>query len=164
MPFTPFHLGPALLMGLPLRGRAHVPTLLLGGVVPDIEPLAILLLKLDLPLHWYLHSFLPAALAGLTLGYLTYLMEPALGKLYGRLLKPRELGLRSFLIAGTLGMLSHVVLDAPLYPEMRPLYPLPSNPFYDPSLSWGITSLCLISAILGLAYYAILLVRGSQQE
>ncbi|MEM3481222.1 MAG: hypothetical protein QW576_06015, partial [Candidatus Korarchaeum sp.] len=52
----------------------------------------------------------------------------------------------------------------PSLPRDEAPLPLPSNPFYDPSLSWGITSLCLISAILGLAYYAILLVRGSQQE
>ena len=68
MSFTPFHLGPALGLGLPLRRYLHVPTFLAASVVVDVEPLLVLVLGLDYPLHGYLHTFLFASLTGLLLG------------------------------------------------------------------------------------------------
>ncbi|MCX8170580.1 MAG: hypothetical protein N3E47_01215 [Candidatus Bathyarchaeota archaeon] len=57
MPFTLFHLGPALGLGLPLRRRLHVPTLVLANVIVDLEPFFVLFLGLDYPLHGYFHIF-----------------------------------------------------------------------------------------------------------
>jgi len=53
------------------------------------------------------------------------------------------------------GVYLHVLLDSPLYPDIRPLFPLPVNPFYSSSMFVGfeIYSLCVISFILGIALY-----------
>jgi len=40
---------------------------------------------------------------------------------------------RSFIVAGALGTGLHVLLDAPLYDDIKPLYPIATNPFYTPS-------------------------------
>lgn len=102
MPFTPLRSGPASLVGPPLRERVHVPALL-GSVIADTEPLAVSVLNLDLPMHGYLGSFLLAVTTGLAVGYFTHRIEATLGGLYGALpLEPGELGLGSFLAAGTL--------------------------------------------------------------
>ena len=58
MPFTPFHLGPALFLGLLLFRLVDLPTFLAANVILDLEPLAVLLLDLDYPLHGLFHSFL----------------------------------------------------------------------------------------------------------
>lgn len=58
MPFTPFHLGPALCLGSPLREYIHAPTLILANVVLDIEPLIMLITGLSYPLYGYLHTHL----------------------------------------------------------------------------------------------------------
>ena len=58
MPFTPFHFGPGLLFGLLLLSYIDFPTFLLANVIIDIEPILVLSLKLNYPLHGILHSFL----------------------------------------------------------------------------------------------------------
>ena len=58
MPFTPFHWGPGLLFGLLLLGYMDLPTLFVSSVIVDVEPLLVLTLNLQYPLHGYLHTFL----------------------------------------------------------------------------------------------------------
>ena len=58
MPFTPFHLGSALLFGLVFFRYLDFPTFLVAHIIVDLEPFFILALKLDLPIHGLFHSFL----------------------------------------------------------------------------------------------------------
>ena len=163
MPFTPFHLGPALALGALLRRRLHLPTLLLASVLVDVEPLLVLLLDLAYPLHGYLHTFLGSLALGLLVGYTMYILER---KLAPRL-RPPSLergcaGKRSFLIAGVAGTWLHVLLDSPLYSDIKPFYPAAANPLYNPSLAPYIYGLCLVSGAAGLAlYFALLACRFS---
>ena len=67
MPFTPFHLGPALGLGLPLRRYMHVPTFIVASVILDVEPFLVLQFGLNYPLHGYLHTFLASLFVGFLL-------------------------------------------------------------------------------------------------
>ncbi len=67
MPFTPFHLGPALLFGLVLFSYLDFPTFMVANVIVDIEPFMIIALGLDLPLHGFFHSFLGGVIVSLLL-------------------------------------------------------------------------------------------------
>ncbi|NHJ12817.1 MAG: hypothetical protein EAX95_04035 [Candidatus Thorarchaeota archaeon] len=60
MPFTPYHLGPAFLIGVIFFPALDVAALLLSSVTIDIEPLAMLMFGIPGPLHGYLHTFLGA--------------------------------------------------------------------------------------------------------
>ena len=82
IPFTPFHFGPALGLGLPLRKYMHVPTFIVANVIVDIEPFLVLFLGLRYPLHGYLHTFGLAFFVGLALGYAMFLLERVLRPLY----------------------------------------------------------------------------------
>jgi hypothetical protein len=75
MPFTPFHLGPALGLGLPLRKNVHVPTFIMANVILDVEPFLVLQFGLNYPLHGYLHTFLASLFAGLLFGYAMFILE-----------------------------------------------------------------------------------------
>ncbi|MDD1766561.1 MAG: hypothetical protein LUQ00_01410, partial [Candidatus Methanomethyliaceae archaeon] len=66
--------------------------------------------------------------------------------------------LGSFMVAGALGTLIHVLLDSSLYDDILPFYPLTVNPFYNPALSPEIYSICVWMGIIGLIYYAALVV------
>ncbi|MEM0309098.1 MAG: hydrolase [Thermofilaceae archaeon] len=158
MPFTPFHLGPVLGLGVPLRRYIHLPTLLVASVVNDVEPFLVLLLGLNSPLHGLFHTFLLAAPAGLVIGVIMLALEPALAPLLkALLLEPREgVGFRGFLLAGAIGTALHVLLDAPLYDDIRPFYPLVANPLYNPSLSVGVYAPCVLLGLLGLIEYVVL--------
>jgi len=159
VPFTPFHFGPAVAVGIPLRKHLHVPTFILANVVVDVEPFLVLFLGLRYPLHGYLHTFILAFFAGLILGYAMFLLERILYPLYAMFLleKDQALSLRSFMVAGALGTVLHVLLDSPLYRDIQPFYPITVNPLYNPALSLEVYSFCVWAGILGVAYYAGLL-------
>jgi hypothetical protein len=72
MPFTPFHLGPAIAVGLPMRKYFHAPTFIVGNLVLDIEPLLVLVLGVRYPLHGYLHTLVLAIVVGLLLGFVMF--------------------------------------------------------------------------------------------
>jgi hypothetical protein len=155
MPFTPFHLGPAVGFGLPLQKYLHAPTFIIANVIVDVEPFVVLVLGLQYPLHGYLHTFLLAIIVGLVFGYTMRFLEPYLHRLYGVFLLEanRNVSLTSFVLAGVLGAVLHVLLDAPLYSNIRPLYPLAANPLYNPALSVHIYSFCVWMGLISVAYY-----------
>ena len=160
MPFTPFHFGPALGLGLPLRRYLHVPTFLVASVVVDVEPLLVLVLGLSYPLHGYLHTFLFASLTGLALGCVMFSLDGFLHPVYMalRLVVEDSQGRKTFMVTGILGAAFHVLLDSPLYRDIRPLFPFTQNPFYNPGLSMEVYSFCVWTGILGVAYYVGLLI------
>ncbi len=125
MPFTPFHLGPALAVGLPTRKYFHAPTFILATVVLDIEPLLVLVLGLNYPLHGYLHTLVLALVVGLLLGFVMFKLEGFISPFYRKVKletdKPLKVG--SFLSAGVFGTVLHVLFDAFLYSEMEPFFP-----------------------------------------
>jgi hypothetical protein len=166
MPFTPYHLGPAIALGLPLRGTLHAPTLILCSVILDIEPLLVLLLGLPYLPHGYTHTLLLAIPIGLGSGYLMFRLEGALRPVYRVLsLEPeKRLNLASYFLAGALGTTLHVMLDSPLYDDIRPFFPLQANPLYDPSLSSLVYSISLWLGILGIVYWAFLFVASSKRS
>ena len=159
MPFTPFHLGPGLGLGLPLRKHLQAPTLLLASVIVDVEPFLVLFLGLKYPLHGYLHTFLLAIPVGIVLGYTLFLLEKFLQPLYKKSLLEtgNSLSLKSFVAAGGLGTGLHVLLDTPLYTDITPFYPITTNPFHNPSLTLEIYSLCVWTGAFGIIYYLGLL-------
>ncbi|MFW9804127.1 MAG: hydrolase [Candidatus Thorarchaeota archaeon] len=161
MPFTPFHLGPALCLGLPLREYIHTPTFILANVILDIEPFLVLILGLEYPLHGYFHAFLLAFIVGLALGSTMLLLEGYLHPLYRMLLLETDskTSLKRFVLAGFLGTMFHVLLDSPLYTDIRPFYPLTANPLYNPALSMEVYSLCVWMGIIGAAIYVGLIMR-----
>jgi len=166
MPFTAFHLGPAVGLGLPLRRYIHTPTFILANVVVDVEPFLVLFLGLRYPLHGYLHIFFLALLLGLALGYTMFLLEKPLHPLYRTfLLEPAiNLNPKSFILAGVSGTLLHVLLDSPLYSDIRPFYPLTANPLYNPTLTSEIYTICVWMGILGIIYYVDLLVFSAHRK
>ncbi len=163
MPFTPFHLGPALAIGLPMRKWIHLPTFILANIIIDIEPLVVILLGLSYPLHGYLHTFIGALITGALLGIIMYRVEKRLGYIWRKLFLETETNpdLRMFVTAGISGTLLHVLLDSPLYNDIKPLYPLDINPFYNPDLTAIIYGACILMGITGIIYYIYIVIKCS---
>jgi len=159
MPFTPLHLGPALALGLPFRRYIHVPTFIVANVILDIEPLLVLIFGLSYPLHGYAHTFVFASIIGLAISYVMFILEKFLKPLYRFLLltPQKSFNFKAFAIAGILGTTIHVLLDSPLYVDIRPFYPLNANPLYNPETSFKmwltINIICIFMWIIGLVYY-----------
>jgi hypothetical protein len=160
VPFTPFHFGPSLGLGLPLRRYLHVPTFLVASVIVDVEPLLVLVLGLSYPLHGYLHTFLFASLTGLVLGYVMFFLDRLLHPIYRalRLVAEDSQDRKVFIVTGLLGAAFHVLLDSPLYRDIRPLFPFTQNPFYIPSLSSEVYSFCIWTGMIGIIWYLGLII------
>jgi len=166
MPFTPFHFGPAIGLGLPLRKYLHVPTFMVANVIIDVEPLLVLVLGLNYPLHGYLHTFFFAFLTGLALGYIMFFIDRFLHSIYKILmLVPEEnQNIKTFMVTGILGAIFHVLLDSPLYGDIHPLFPLAQNPFYNPNLSLEVYTFCVWMGIIGIIYYIGLLIYPTMKK
>jgi len=160
LPFTPFHLGPALAIGLPLRKIIHTPTFIIANLIIDIEPFTVMILRLRYPLHGYLHTFISAIIVGILLGYFMYKLEKLLHELYDELLLTPiyHRNLKPYIIAGTTGTVIHVLLDSPMYYDIKPFCPLTINPLFNPELTIIIYELCGLMFIAGIIYYILLLI------
>lgn len=167
MPFTPFHLGPALLFGLLTLRFLDFPTFFIASVVLDLEPFAVLLFGLDYPLHGFFHSFIGGTIAALLLALIMFKLNKLTRKVMD-LLKLQQRSSRRAIVAGALlGAYSHILLDAPLYTDIRPFYPLDFNPFFDIDVQLGVSpfAFCILCLLLGVALYvALLLARSRKPE
>lgn len=161
MPFTPFHLGPAVVVGLIFRRYLHAPTFIVASIILDLEPFTVLVFGLRYPLHGYLHTFMVAFGIGLLLGYTMYVLDRVFKPLWNILLLTPIINFKSgsFFIAGSSGTLLHVLIDSPLYYDMKPLYPIPINPLYNPNLTGLIYDTCALLGVIGLIYYLYLVLH-----
>jgi len=157
MPFTPFHLGPALFLGSLLSKFLNFPALAVASVIVDLEPLFVLLLGLDSPLHGFFHSFLGGSIAAIAVALAMQGISGPVAKWTKLPGLGQETSLKKTAVASFLGVYSHVVLDALLYNEMRPFYPLDMNPFFlqSSSADMYVYSLCVLLFLAGLALYCI---------
>jgi membrane-bound metal-dependent hydrolase YbcI (DUF457 family) len=142
MPFTFFHYGPALFVGLMFLSYINLPTLIIATTVIDIEPLLVQVLHLDAPHHGLSHTFLGG-----------FFIAAALAVIMGRLM-PKEKKSRIW-VASLTGIFLHVLVDAPMYDDIKPFYPLDMNPFYTGQGTIGICVLLFLGALL-IAGYRIL--------
>jgi membrane-bound metal-dependent hydrolase YbcI (DUF457 family) len=156
MPFTLFHLGPALAVGLPLQRYLHAPTFIVGNLILDVEPLLVVMLGLRYPMHGMLHTVVLACTVGLLLGFTIFRLEGFMSMSYKKIKLETEkpLMLRSFLLAGVFGAVLHVLFDALLYSEMEPFFPLAINPLLNLHVSMSsVYWFCVALGVLALVYY-----------
>jgi len=131
VPFTPFHIGPTLLLGLLLFSQLDLAALLIGGVAPDLEGLySILTDSPGMDHHEFLHSYLGSTLLALILSPAIYLARGLTGRLAKTFGICQESSIRVILASCMLGAWSHVLLDSFLYMDQDPFLPLNGNPFY----------------------------------
>lgn len=162
MPFTPLHLGPAVLIGFILLRYLELPTFIVAGVLVDLEPLTILVLGLPGPLHGFFHSLLGASVAAAMLAGVMLRVRGSLEPVYVFLRLEGDGRPRRFLVAALLGTWSHVLLDAPLYGDLRPFYPFGGNPFLgvDLYLGLGAYRFCLLTGVAGVALFVARYIRA----
>jgi membrane-bound metal-dependent hydrolase YbcI (DUF457 family) len=154
MPFTPFHWGPALLIGMLLFPIFDLPALFISSVIPDLEGLYILAFRLPLPLHGFFHSYFGASVLGVFAAILVYYLRGFLGKIMKLFMLEQNSSFKRILYTSLFGAYSHVLLDSFLYGEMNPFYPIYGNPFMGFFSIDEIFLFCLVSFPMGLAIYA----------
>jgi len=140
MPFTPYHLGPALFVGLVFLGFIDFPTFLVGSVIVDMEPFLVLTFNLDYPLHGLFHSFLGGTLVALPLTRVMYQIREKLSPLLSFFKLEQKVSFKSILVAALSGIYIHILLDSRIYTDIQPFYPSTYNPLLTTGIFAGLDS------------------------
>lgn len=166
MPFTPFHMGPALAFKA-VSGR-YFSVLVFGiaQVAMDIEPLIGMIRGANV-LHGWTHSYVGATLIGLLVALL---LPPLCRRLLvrwnvelahhgaGWLGSPAGIGWVPSATGAFVGTYSHVVLDSIMHPDMTPLSPWSASNALLGFISIGdLHAACVVAGVFGMAVW---LARG----
>jgi len=165
VPFTPFHLGPALFFGLLLPVAFDLPTLLVASVIPDVEPFYVMYFNVSgYPLHGFLHSYLGSSVFAFSVTLVVYPLRDLLNKIMVALRIPQKTSFKKILFTSFVGVYFHVFLDSFLYEEMAPFYPFQGNPFFNLLSAYGSYSVvygfCSLTALLGMVLYFYRIWKG----
>lgn len=164
MPFTPFHLGPALFFGLVLFAAFDLPTLLIASVIPDLEPFYVMYFHDSGHLHGFFHSYLGSSILALLVTFIVYPLRSLLNRIMEAFRISQKSSFKKIMFTSFVGVYSHVFLDSFLYSEMNPFYPLRGNPFINVLLPYGrervVYGFCVITALLGIFLYFYRIWKG----
>lgn len=155
MPFTPYHFGPAVLVGVILFPFIDFATLIAASVVLDLEPLAVIFFNLPGPLHAFFHTYLGATIVAVVLSICIYPFRKYLNEIVSFFGLKQESSFRHILPASLIGTYSHVLLDSFLYAEMNPFFPLLGNPFVGFLAGGFVYNLCLVLGAIGFFLYLL---------
>jgi membrane-bound metal-dependent hydrolase YbcI (DUF457 family) len=143
MPLTPFHLGPGLLAGLLLLSYIDFPTFVIASVIIDVEPILVLTLDLNSPLHGFFHSFVGGTLVALLLAAVLSKVRAGLSPLLSFFKLEQKSSFKTILLASLSGLYFHIVLDSWMHLDIQPFYPLKFNPFLGSSALPGLRAYIL---------------------
>lgn len=158
MPFTPFHMGVALIVKPASGNRFSLLTFAVAQIALDIEPGVAMLLGREV-LHGPSHTLLIAiAIAAATAWIAPHLCEPILRR-YNRetahfgllwLQEPGTISRRAAFISALFGTLSHLLLDSLMHPDIHPFAPLTNaNPLLGLVSHDGVYLVCVVLSAVG---------------
>ncbi len=151
MPFTPFHIGPALLIFGVLTVLDPI-ALVYGSILVDLEPLLVYLFALNHPSHGPAHSIIGIMLL-LPLFYVATVVTrrvfPEADHMFTS--KSKKYSAWLSIASGAVGGYSHLLLDAFLYPELNLAWPLGRwNPLLNQLSALTVYALCALTFVVGL--------------
>ena len=155
MPFTPFHMGPGLLIKALLRGGFSLMVFGWAQILIDLQPLVVLL-RGDGPVHGFSHTWLGAALiapvAALSGKPLSEFGLRVLG--LSRADQPVRIAWWVAWASAFIGTFSHVLFDAIMHADMQPLAPLSGHNALLGTLDvGGLHWFCVGSGVAGAILY-----------
>ena len=161
MPFTPFHLGPALFFGLLLFRYLYLPSFFVASIIIDIEPFLVLALDLNYPLHGFFHSFMGGSVVAFFLSLIMLRLRNPILRIMSVFKLEQSSSPKKIMLTSLAGVYLHILMDSQMYTDIKPLYPFELNPFHQSSIFIGL-DMFTFSAILffaGLTLYLYRLVK-----
>lgn len=153
MPFTPYHLGPALLFGCLLFPIVDVAALILSSVLVDVEPLYVIMFAPGLPYHGILHTYVGATGIAILNAVIVWFLRNWIHQILAIFKIDQNSSFIRIFGTSLLGTYLHILLDSFLYPKMNPLFPLMGNPFMGLVSSAAVYQFCTICFFLGFVLY-----------
>ena len=166
MPFTPLHFGPSATISLPLKRYIDVPVFILSNVAIDIEPLIVMNFHLSYPLHGMAHTFAGAAVIGICLGLIAHWNKTHIKHLMEKIFRLEyAASLKKYVISGILGCWLHVLLDSPLYADIKPFSPFSDlNPLFGIVHGNLVYKVCAYAFIPAIFFYILFVIWESKRS
>ena len=147
MPFTYFHFGPALLIGLLVYRYLDFPTFVAANVVTDWRAALVFLGFWPPPRHSWVHTYLGSFLMALILSEAMVYVRPYLSSQLEEVGLDSDYSVGKILISAFTGVTLHITLDAFHHPSMNPFYPFMEKPLYG---LMSTVEVALFASFLGL--------------
>ncbi|MCB1936511.1 MAG: metal-dependent hydrolase [Nitrosomonas sp.] len=161
MPFTPYHMGPGLLIKSVMQSSFSLVIYGWAQIVMDIQPLMVLLTGKG-QLHGFSHTYLGATLLAIVAAFTgKYLIEACLKSLgtYNPF-KATLFTWRVVFFSAFLGTFTHVLLDSIMHADMKPFYPLAiENKLLGVLTIEQLHQFCGYSGVLGMVIYILVLLK-----
>jgi membrane-bound metal-dependent hydrolase YbcI (DUF457 family) len=155
MPFTPLHIGPGMAVKAIAQDKFSLIIFGWAQILVDLQPLVVVLTH-EGQIHGVTHTFVGGAVLGAAAAASGKPMADALLNLFRKKEKPRiRISWKIACWSGLVGGLSHVLLDALIYPDMSPFWPFVQSSPLDIFTSRGMTAFCIFSGLAGLLVYFI---------
>jgi membrane-bound metal-dependent hydrolase YbcI (DUF457 family) len=166
MPFTPYHLGPALFLGLLFLSFIDFPTFLIASVIVDVEPYLVLFFNLNYPLHGFFHSLLGGTLVAIPLALIMLKIRDKLSPLMSYFKLEQKVSFKRILLASLSGIYIHILLDSRIYTDIQPFYPSNYNPLLTTGILAGLDSyaICVWSFFGAVIIYIVRLFLFRREE
>lgn len=148
MPFTPYHLGIALLVGVVFYKYLDMIGILVGSVILDVWPFLVLVFGLPYNFHGISHSFLAALVVALIIAAIRFGLNNVLNL---------KRTFSAIFLGSVIGTFSHVLLDAPLYNDMVPFWPSSWNPFFG---LFSYRDAVIFSVVCFIVVFVVLFAKG----
>jgi membrane-bound metal-dependent hydrolase YbcI (DUF457 family) len=160
MPFTPYHLGPSVFVGLTLRKWLDVPVFVLANVVVDIE----VLFNHHWPVHRYFHTLLIGAVVGAIWGIAAYPLRHFFEKIMQMLRIPYQTSLWKMAASGVLGVWLHVVIDAIYHWDVQIFWPSKAKPLWQLISQEQVEIVCIGFLVAAAVAYAFAVASYMKQK
>ena len=128
MPFTPFHFGPGILLGLLLLRKLDFPTFIAANVMIDWRATVVFLGLWERPLHGWVHTYLGATFMAILLGAVMIYVRPMIDRELQEMKIVQKISKQKIFLASFTGAFLHVTIDAMHHPYMQPFIPFDFNP------------------------------------
>ena len=154
MPLTPFHLGPAFLIGIIFHRQINLASILLASTTIDIRAVYCFFFS-DCHLHGPLHTYLGATVFAIIIIIIIYAGKNKLKKISNKFKLEQSYSLKSIIIGAFIGTWSHVFLDSFMHFDITPFWPIVDNPFYkiiNNDLNYEITIACFVLGTIAYFY------------
>jgi len=166
VPFTPFHMGPGILIKSLLQGSFSLMVFGWAQIVMDIQPLFVLITG-EGHLHGFSHTLIGATLLALFSAVIgKYLSEFGL-KLLRISKEPNLIQIKwpVVYLSAFVGTYSHVLIDAIMHSDVEMYYPLSKHNGLLELISVSqLHQFCLYSGLVGAAvYYSVLYSQKTKQ-
>lgn len=162
MPFTPFHMGPGLVVKACMQGTFSLMVFGWSQILVDIQPLVVLLTGKG-ELHGFSHTYIGATF----IAVISALTGKYLGEIGLRIIRmPRynPINWRVAFVSAFIGTYSHVFIDSMTHSDIEPFSPFTTgNALHGIISSNTLYIFCVISgAAGGISFYLIERLRKSK--